>query len=315
MKRYENDSIEQKIFKTLLESPKTTGEIVRALGYKKTEYHNVTPALNRLKSAGYIHGEILKEKSRKGQPPTIYNIILEISTLNKILDKYQLITSYLQKNDKILSLVVETHFWLIDYKKKNAEHNKRLEDETGLNMCDKCLENLHEPTQCGFDDKQRQECLELSKNPEPPILINQDVETLAKEGGEFLKRFAESVQNELKIEFKNRLRISPYFFRVCLTNTPEELKEQLDLLYGLTLDAHIEKHPFDILTIGNEPEAILKAYFDKIFEISVFYDIMNKEASEDAKKEISEMNKHKAHVLEDIERLELKAYFEDPQIS
>lgn len=105
MKRSENDSIQQKIIKTLLESPKTTGEIVTALGYKKTEYHNVTPALNRLKSAGYIRGEVLKEKGRKGQPPTIYNVILELSTIKKILDKYPLITSDLQKNDKIIDLI------------------------------------------------------------------------------------------------------------------------------------------------------------------------------------------------------------------
>lgn len=313
MKIYENDSIEQKILKKLSESSKSTGEIVTALGYKKTEYHNVTPALNKLKSAGYIHGEVLKEKGRKGQPPTIYNIILELSTIKEILAKYPFIISDLQKNDKIILLAVETHFWLIDYKKINAEHDKRFEEEAGLDMCDKCLENLHEPTQCGFEDAQRQECLDLSKNPEPIIPVDPDEEALAKESRELLKRYADSVQNKLIVEFKNRLRMSPYLFRACITSTPEDLKQQLNKIYNLTLDAHIEKHPFDIFTIGNEPEAILRAYFDKIFETSVIYDIMNKEELAEAIKDVSEMNEHKAHILEDIESLDARAYVENPK--
>ncbi len=217
----------------------------------------------------------------------------------------------LSKNDKILEMLVKNHFWLIDYETWKADLTP---PNPANRMCDACISHLNKPPLCNFDEHQRKKCLEYMENPKQ-FSLESDVDKDAffieiKEG---LRNYAESIQNELKSKFKNRLKISPYFFKICLTKTPEELKNQFNRIYRVTLDSHLKKHPFNIMSIGSEPEAVLKAYFDIIFEISVFYDILNRNASEEAVGYISEMNRRKAEVLEDIENLDVITYFEYPK--
>lgn len=304
----------EKILTTLFESQKKTGEIAKALGYATEKgigkYNVVGDALKYLESAGFIKSKQEKVSGARGPTPTVYYVIYEIPNLQRMWDEYSQLHPTMQKNDKIISMLVEKHFWLIDYGKARQE---LMVDNIPFD-CDRCLRDLQEPSPCE-DEQQRQSCLKFRKeNPEYIVPTTPEHEKLAADAEEFLKKYSEKTQDELALEFKNRLRMSPYFFKVCLTNTPEELKEQLTKIYSLTLDAHLEKHPFDIFTIGNEPEAILRAFFDKIFEVSVFQDITSKEASKEAEEYILETNKRKANVLEDIERLNIRTYHKEPQL-
>ncbi len=101
--------VNEKILKTLLESPKTTGEIAtklelidRKTGYPR--YNMVKPSLNTLYRYGYIH-RTKKEEKRSGAPATTYDIVYEISVLREILKKYPSLIPDLQKSDKIIGLI------------------------------------------------------------------------------------------------------------------------------------------------------------------------------------------------------------------
>ncbi|MCZ7393435.1 MAG: hypothetical protein ABOK23_08455 [Candidatus Methanoperedens sp.] len=220
----------------------------------------------------------------------------------------------LQKNDKILEMLVKKQDWLIDYEKARQKSEPKPID------CDMCLRDLPEPCPSGCpsggDEQQRQSCLKFRKeNPKYIVPTYQEFEKSKAELEKNLNEMNEALKNELKNKFKNRLRMSPYFFKACLTNTHEELEEQLTKIYNLTVDAHLEKHPLSIFSLGfleDAPEVRTWVFFDKIFEICVVHDIMENEASEEAKKDVLEMNRHKANVLEDIECLGIRTYYEDP---
>lgn len=202
----------------------------------------------------------------------------DLETIRQIVVKYPLLLPQFQKNDKLLSMLVEKQFWMIDFKPFVAEYKK---DEE---MCKKCLEHLHEPPLCAVTDQQRQRCLERSNLPPP-------VDDLGKEGMEFFSGSSSNeAQNEFELEFKNRLKKSPYFLKTCLVNKEEELKEKMNRVYshGLTPEANPKKRPFEKLIIGWEIGEFLIAYFNKIFEICVFHDILEGENTEKA--EISENN-------------------------
>lgn len=307
----EDLSLKEKLLKSLFESSKTTGELLVSLRYGKTKYNAIDKDLKALVEEGLIGKEKTKIEGRRGQPPTVYSVVCELPTLQKILQKIKdepsSLRSAMQKNDAVLSLLAENQFWRIDYEKA------RQESEWNPFDCDKCLRDSHEPSPCGGDEQQRQSCLKFQKeNPEYIVHTPPELEELVTE--EFQKKGREERQDRLTLEFKNRLRLSPHFFKACLTSTREELEKQLEEIYGLTLDAHLGKHPLDIFSLGNEPEAILRAKFDKVFEISVYHDILNKESSKEAEDYILEMNKRKANVLEDIERLDRRTYYEEPDL-
>ena len=99
-----------KILKTLLESPKSTGNIAIALDYKDGKghgiYKNIISDLKTLEQYGFIHRIEQKEK-RPGAPATTYDIVYEYDDLRKILKEYPILISDLQQSDKILSMLAE----------------------------------------------------------------------------------------------------------------------------------------------------------------------------------------------------------------
>ncbi len=101
-------TIKDKILKTLLESPKTTGEIAMELGYIDEKGHGryniIGSDLNTLEQYGFIH-RIEKKEKRPGAPATTYDIVYKYDHLRKILKKYPFLISDLQKSDKILSML------------------------------------------------------------------------------------------------------------------------------------------------------------------------------------------------------------------
>jgi hypothetical protein len=106
----EKPTIKVKILKTLLESPKTTGNVAIALGYKDDKgrgiYKNVQPDLNTLTQYKFIH-TIETNIKTVGAPATTYDINYDISILREVLLKYPSIVPDLQKNERIVSMVAD----------------------------------------------------------------------------------------------------------------------------------------------------------------------------------------------------------------
>ncbi len=106
-----------KILKTLLESPKNTGQLAIELGYIDDKghgrYHIIEKDLNTLGQYGLIRRFKQQNKS-SGKPPTTYDIVYEIPDLRKMLEKYPSLVSALQKNDIVLSMLVAKHAWMIN---------------------------------------------------------------------------------------------------------------------------------------------------------------------------------------------------------
>lgn len=295
--------MKEKILKFLFESSKTTGELLVSLGYEKTKYNAIDKDLKKLVAEGLIFSHKRKTQGLAGQPPTSYDVVYEIPILQRMWDEYSQLHLSMQKNDTVLEMLVKKQFWLIDLKILVAENKK---DEE---LCKKCMEHLHESPLCAVTDQLRQRCLERAKQP-PPI------EDLGKEHFElFSGNRSNEIQNELKYDFKNRLKKSPYFFKTCLVNTHEELKEKINRIYSYgetpepvepysefsswfstvygrqptdeeyKLWAAQKKRPFKKSDIGLEMGAFLQAYLEKIFEICVYHDILDGEESEDTGRE------------------------------
>jgi hypothetical protein len=102
-------SVKEEIIKTLLISPKTTNEITMALGNEDKKYNAVDKDLKTLQSGGFIHYEKIKIPGKTGPVAKTYDIVYEIPRLKALLIKYPSLISDMQKNDKIISLIVDNH--------------------------------------------------------------------------------------------------------------------------------------------------------------------------------------------------------------
>lgn len=190
--------IKEKIIKTLLESPKTTGEIAIELGYIDDKGHGkyniINPDLNILKQYGFIHGSKQKIK-RPGAPATTYDIVYEISALSKILEKYPILISNLQRNTIISNMLVKKQQWLA---------NPNLPKEG----------DLHYDIYC---KKQWLEKLDLLRERDLQKHYDDDFKT-----GLTSLTIAGTLEEEI-INFKLFLKFSPTFFKMCLMSSPGEL--------------------------------------------------------------------------------------------
>ncbi|HMB44890.1 MAG TPA: hypothetical protein VKL21_03610 [Candidatus Methanoperedens sp.] len=89
-------------------------------------------------------------------------------------------------------------------------------------------------------------------------------------------------------KFKEYLRISPCFFKMCL-KTPAEFNKTFKKIFQLTMT----KNPHNVeLQNCFAIEAQKFKYYDKILEICVYYDIINNEASEEAIEYVLNMNRN-----------------------
>lgn len=112
-------TIKEKILQRLIEAPKTTADLAKELGFfwqrkkcpqkKVPEYDMVYKELKALESKGYIKGEKKKRSTASGNIPTEYQIVVDISSLVKMVKEYNSLVNELQKNDDVLNALVERH--------------------------------------------------------------------------------------------------------------------------------------------------------------------------------------------------------------
>ncbi len=102
-------SVKERIIRTLLISPKTTNEITMALGNEDKKYNAVDKDLKTLQSNGFIHYEKKKILGRTGPVAKTYDIVYEIQHLRALLIKYPSLISDMQKNDEIISILIDDH--------------------------------------------------------------------------------------------------------------------------------------------------------------------------------------------------------------
>jgi len=100
-------SVKEQIIRTLLVSPKTTNEITMALGNEDKKYNAVDKDLKTLQSGGFIHYEKIKIPGKTGPVAKTYDIFYEIPRLRALFIKYPSLISDMQKNDKIISLLID----------------------------------------------------------------------------------------------------------------------------------------------------------------------------------------------------------------
>ena len=102
-------SVKERIIRTLLISPKSTNEIAMALGNEDKKYNAVDKDLKTLQSGGFIHYKKIKIPGKTGPVAKTYDIVYEIQHLRALLIKYPSLISDMQKNDEIISLLVDKY--------------------------------------------------------------------------------------------------------------------------------------------------------------------------------------------------------------
>ena len=97
--------VEEKIIKTLLNSPQTVGDLTEILGYEKRSYSNVTPYLKIMEENNILETKKDKSVKRPGSKPTILNLKEDITTLKKIWKDYPGLRNNIFKSDYYHSLI------------------------------------------------------------------------------------------------------------------------------------------------------------------------------------------------------------------
>jgi hypothetical protein len=211
-------TIKEKILKSLLESPKTTGKIALELGYvdEKTKcprYNVINSDLNTLESYGFIHRVPSNQKS-PGAPATTYDVVYEISSLSKILEKYPRLISDLQKNIIVSNLLVKKQQWLAN---PNLPKEENFEQLYGIDCKQQWLNLLREESLQKLHSIDCKQLLEFNPNP---ITLEEEI-----------------------INFKLFLKFSPSFFKMCLMSSSEEL---------LRIILNLDRRPVSEYSINRE---------------------------------------------------------------
>lgn len=104
------------ILDSLLESPKTTGELAKGRGYSNPDgtpcYKIIGRDLERLTENGLIEGK--KVKLRKtGAYPMLYSIVFSIPNFKNMFEKYKYLRPKMQKNAVVLETIFTEYSDLI----------------------------------------------------------------------------------------------------------------------------------------------------------------------------------------------------------
>ncbi len=285
----------ERILKTLLESPKTTGNISIALGYGDRGYNAIGDDLKDMEKEGFIRSEKKKMPGVRGAVPTCHDIVYEHSVLEKILNKYLKSSHYshllsaMQNNDTILESLVAKHFWLISFIEMYSEYYKYF-DEIYKDP-DECTISWRYPQLPADDDR-------FTINDACYECCGAITQRRCFEDRRELKSSIDNKQQLLKTAFKERLVLSPSFFNFSLNNSPEKFKQKYDNIYSMTNEA---KRNFQLTDEERESvreiidnrifEPLIK-HFNKIFEICVHHDGSNEKAKEEAIAKVVALNRY-----------------------
>lgn len=106
----------ERILGRLLNSPKTTAELARELGYIGPEgvprYNIIDKDLKALKKSGFIRSQALRLQ-KPGNSPTSYSIIPDIQNLRNILKEYPDLIAEMQSSELALACILSEHSNLI----------------------------------------------------------------------------------------------------------------------------------------------------------------------------------------------------------
>lgn len=195
--------------------------------------------------------------------------IENILQIQKIFEEYNGILKVLQKNDKIISMLIEEHLiqvYYYDICKFDAIKER----------CKECLKNPENPYhRCNTNEQEK--CYDLNiKNPhydsETPEIIAYSKEL-------------DTAYERLNGAFKEHLMTSPYFFKMCLIKTSQELHNSFAI------------SGYDIISRGFGGVRDALKYFDEIFASCVNTDIINNESDEKAIKYTIDMKRRDFYVI------------------
>lgn len=220
----------KKILRSLLENPKTTGELAKDLGYFENgipKYNAINTLLKDLENKGYIESKEEK-KNTPGAPPTRYFIKYNIKNLKRILDDDPDLTLKINKDELVLNSIFEV----------TTITKPFFNPETG----DRGV-------------------------------------------------YAFPITEEFKENMKEKMRLSPAYFRFCLNKYNKDHRERIIELAEFTerLEGKNTKEVNELFIDSwkshfNEECPEIATFGDKAaIKVCVFYDILNGQSSEEAK--------------------------------
>jgi hypothetical protein len=208
------------------------------------------------------------------------------NNLENIYHEFKDLLSILQKNEKILLMIVGKHF--------EQKHAKEwVEVLRIIEECRTCLKFPQKPDgiDCSLSEAERKNCFNTQKNKDP-ISLENSLDNLSPRVNAKIDDYQKKIeisQKEFQNKFKEWLMISPCLFKLCLSNTPEKLENKFRKILKLSMEEHVQGE--DVLTLFILSEEGILAYFDKIFEICVNMDIMNDEVNEKAIEYVYKINR------------------------
>jgi hypothetical protein len=260
-----------RILKTLLESPKITGDIAIDLGYvhkkevEKTvkingkkivkiisknviEFNNVMPSLRLLEKEGNIHRFIVGEKTF-GAHPSNYDIVYNINNIKTILEEYPSLISDLKKNDQVIELILDEHKWISDaYCETKKLDLAKLPDS-------------------------------LKDDPDFASILN-------------LVEMKKPFHDDLK----EKLQTSASFFRLFVNNSSDALKHNSMKILALEIKTKsMDFFELERKTKSLKPKSnlMISSFLDIIYESCVISDILNGESCDEGYQYIFDMKKLK----------------------
>lgn len=270
---------------------KTTGQLLIALEKDKDRYNAIVNDLKKMAEDGWLRSKKEPVSGAPGEHPTWYDIIYEESVLKKILkyyDDYLKLLNIMQKNKIIQSILIRKHYWLIDYLEWHKKYLETVLTVDAPHSADSlCYLRIYP------------KIFPIVNGACPDCDVQQ--QKICQEKIDEFKIYIEITQESLIERFKKYLILSPDFFKICLNNSPSELKQKFDKIYSLTYEGqkNFPKINFDSPFENAYDEDIIDfhiiqphlAYFDKLFEICVLVDTSINQTNDEAKAYVSRINK------------------------
>ena len=284
----------QQIIEFIVSNPSLVVEEPELRQYLKTE-HDIREPKNIKKLLKDLSEENCIAKTMEQGFENKWSIE-NVMQLQRIVEKFNDITKILQKNDKIISMLIDQHF--------KPYYSKEIFDWLKVfHECDNCLKSPQRPNSidCNFNEEERNKCIDLKKK-NLAHLGNYPTVRMISADATMDKKIDNAVEN-FRNNFIRYVKISPCFFKICL-KTPAEFKTVFEKIFNLNMKNHPElylkpseyhkvsseeyKYNNNVFEncmnsdiVNNYEESLLK-YYDNVFEICVHTDIINSEASDEA---------------------------------